>query len=73
MNEDGFIARWVHALVRDRRADVVVMGTLFSLTFIVSQLIALFRGNPFEPRAFGIGAGAMLAAYGAAWKLRKPE
>jgi hypothetical protein len=46
------------------------MGTLYAITFITAQILAVFKGQPFAPRAFGIGAGAMLAAYGACWHLK---
>ena len=49
-------------------------GALVVLTYIGLAVYAVVaKGQPFDPQSFGIGAGAVIAAMGAALKLtQKP-
>ena len=51
-----------------------VMAALSGMTFLGLSIWAYgWRGQPFDPQAFGIGLGSMLAAFGAAVMLKDRE
>jgi hypothetical protein len=48
---------------------VKVVGFLVVLVFMGIEIAAFVTGKPFDAQAYGIGAGAAIAAMGAAIKL----
>ncbi|PRC92689.1 hypothetical protein [Solimicrobium silvestre] len=50
-------------------AIVKVLGFAVVLVFILIEVAAFITGKPFDGQAYGIGAGAAIAAMGGAIKL----
>ena len=50
-------------------AVVKVLGFLVVLVFMVLEVCAFFLQKPFDAQAYGLGAGAAIAAMGAAIRL----
>jgi hypothetical protein len=66
---------WLRKLITGKdnaTPDVVrILGVLMGIQFIVNAGWALAAaGQPWDPNAYGIGAGALLAAIGAALGLK---
>lgn len=48
-----------------------VLWAAGAITFMGTAVYAVWKGQPFAPQDYGIGLGAVLAAGGAALKLKK--
>ena len=65
---------WIKKMFSDANGvpdDARVAAFLVVLTFCGNALYALYRGQIWDPQAFGIGAGAIAAGFGAWFGIRK--
>lgn len=65
---------WVTKLFADAAGvpdDARVAAFLIVLAFIFNSVLAIFKGQPWNPQEFGIGAGALAAGVGVWFGQRK--